>query len=379
MELNSMALKHNHWERLRGADLSAFAASNSVQEISQAFVKHLAQHGTHEDFFSYINQQTNPTDKCFVVHHFFPQAAQAWLIDQLLHAHTVQQTANLHYKITHQIIDDNLPKKMLQHIDFTTMTQVQHKTLFFELISNDFHSLVTENWNVFEKVCAKTPQDCYLYALSYGLDLGDHIAWSAKTAHERDQYFVACCTGGFLDRITQLRATNEAMAVDAFAGVLRHRPANALEILDHVWTSHPSAPWHTQIFLRPLAKFSLPLAHNLIKYYKITDKHLYNSAALDLLEHAVETKNKELVEFAVPHIKPRDRVEMLVVATATHHRPSIEIILSSFNPHDLPKALHWIPHEQKSMVDEILNQMQSERIKEHLLTCVTNTTVKRKM
>lgn len=367
------------WSILRGSELSSFAASTNVQQISQAFVKHLAQHGTTSDFEAYINQQVNPIEKCFAVHYLFPQAAQAWLITQLSTQATAQDTANLHYHITQQIIEKNLPKKMFKYVDFEKMTQVQHKTLFFKLVCNSFQSNVVENWNVFKKVCAKTPKDYYLYALSYGLDLGDHIAWTAQNTYERDQYFVACCSGGFLDRATQMHASNQAMAVDAFAGVLKNRPPKAHEILEYVWVSHPTAPWHTQILLRPLANFSLPLANKLMEYYKTYDQNMHQDAAMDLIEHAIETKNKDLVKFILPHIKPRDRVEMLVLATTTKHRPSIEVILASFKPQDQPKVLHWIPHEHKFLIQEILNQLQSQRIREHVPNNVTKTATKRKM
>lgn len=366
------------WSILRGEDLSAFAASTNVQEISQSFVRHLAQHGTHDDFAAYINQQTNPIEKCFAVHYLFPAAAQAWLVAQLSTQSTPQSTANLHYHITEKIIGTVLPKKMFNHVDFTKMTEVQHKTLFFRLVCNNVHAKVVENWNVFEKICAKNPKDHYLYALSYGLDLGGHVVWSPKTSHERDQYFVACCTGGFLERVKKLRSTSQTMAVDAFAQTLKNRPPNAHEILEHVWTTHPNAPWHTQVLLRPLANFSLPLAKRLMEYYKTHDKKLYNSAALDLLEHAIETKNKDVVEFALPHIKPRDRVDMVVLATTIKHRPSIEIILASFKPQDHHKMLHWIPQEHKNMVNEILSQLQAKRIGEQL-NSVTKSAIKRKM
>lgn len=367
------------WDNLVGKELSAFAASANVQQISQAFVKHLAQNGTTSDFEAYINQQVNPIEKCFAVHHLFPSAAQSWLIAQLSAQTTAQDTANLHYHITQQIVDNNLPKKMFKYVDFEKMTQVQHNTLFFKMVSNSVPSKVVENWNVFKKVCAKNPKDYYLYALSYGLDLGDRIAWTANTQHERDQYFVACCSGGFLDRIKHLQTTNQAMAVDAFASVLRNRPPNAHEILDYVWNTHTNAPWHTNVLLRPLANLSLTLANKLMEYYKIHDKNLYNSAALDLLEHAIETKNKNVVKFALPHILPRDRVDMVVLPATTKHRPSIEIILSSFKPKDHHTVLHWIPHEHKNTVSEILSQLQAQRIEEHLPTVMTKSIKKRKM
>lgn len=366
------------WSALRGEDLSAFAASTNVQEISQTFVQHLARHGTQQDFAAYINQQANPIEKCFAVHGLFPTAAQAWLIAQLSQQPTVQATANLHYHITQQIVAHNLPKKMFTHVDFAKMTDLQHTMLFFKLVDSGFQSKIVEHWSLFQKICAKSPKRHYLYALSYGLDLGKHIQWSAKTILESAQYFVACCSGGFLERVKKLRSTSQTMAVDAFAQTLKNRPPNAYEILEHVWNTHPNAPWHTQVLLRPLANFSLTLAKRLMEYYKIHDKHLYNSAALDLLEHAIETKNKDVVEFALPHIKPRDRVDMVVLATTTKHRPTIEIILSSFKPQEHHTVLHWVPQEHKNMVNEILSQMQAKRIEEQL-NSGTKSATKRKM
>lgn len=365
------------WGDLKGGDLSAFATSTNVQEISLGFVKHLAQHGTHGDFAAYINQQANPIQKCFAVHGLFPGAAQAWLVAQLSTQQTDLETANLHYKITQQIIGGNLPQKMLEHVDFTKMKDLQHQMLFFKLVSHGFQSTVENNIISFKNLLSKKPKECYLHALSYGWDLRKHIVWSAQTQHERDQYFVACCAGGFFDRATQLRATNEKMAVDAFAGVLKNRPPNAHKILEYLWNTHPNAPWHTQVLLRPLANFSLSLASQLMEYYKINDKRFYKNASMDLLEHAIETKNKDLVEFALPHMTPSDRVEMLVLATTTKHRPSVEIILASFKPQEHHKVLRWIPHEQKNMVNEILSQLQAKRIEEHLNSVTKSATTRK--
>lgn len=379
MALNSMTPKHTPWENLRGADLSAFAASDSAQKIPQTFVKYLAQHGTTADFYAYINQQSEPLEKCLQVHRYFVRASTQWLIEQLSAPNDPQKVAHTHCLVVHDIISGNCPKKLLAHIDFNKMTPKQHKDLFFRLAANGFYDTIRANRSVFEPLCKNDHTGTFLYALSAGWDVTQCINGPLETPQQRNAYFIACCKGGFLDKAITVGARTPKTIGTAFVGAIARRPSNVSLILNHLYDTYPQTPWHlycTPSVVRNVLGISVPLAEKLIAHLLEHAPQQFKAGAKNIALSTMIERNIDGLALLMPHLHPKDRIELLIHANEFESAPCIEVIVEAL-PDIQPQALLNAVGTNCEPLQEVLNHMQARRLRDS--THVTKPTAKRKM
>lgn len=340
------------WKHLQGDKLAAFAASPKVLQETPNLIAHLAKHGTVDDFNNVINQYQMPVQYCAHVYRRFPQAAEQWLLNALKAGEALT-----HYEVVRGVLSNDVPKKILPHIDFTVLSEDQLENVFLPLMRNDLKEHVIKNWKVFAPVASNTSNSNQkvLEAAAKGWDLAALINWS-PTSDNRDVYFKCCCQGGLLEQAKRSPAPTTAATIgNAFVETCIQHPKNAEEVLSYLWDTYPNTPWYGfKNILSRVCTVAPTLTEKMVAHFKIHAPDSLRNEAFKISCFAAGHGKIDLMHQFLPYVHPLQHHDVVENAITCKNKDALKSLLA------LPgETLHW------GYILQFLTPWSRELLEEH--------------
>ena len=308
------------WNKLKGADLSAFAASDAAHDTDGSFLLYLSKHGTMSDIHAYINTAHDPVEECIDVFPFSPHAAQQWFINTLNNAPDASTTfkialhtfENIPFLLLNKI--DHAP--LLECIDFSNIPPDRYETMFRLLANAGEFDLLRTHWNTYKTAIENNPEDNVIYAAEYCLDIRTRLPWSPQNSDQLQRYFTACCAGGLIERAKEckIESSNKKLLRDTLLLVCLRNPYND-EALHYLLDEYPKSQWFKEDWiLNATAKVSSSVRQKIIQHFHHHAPTFFNNNVVGMIHMAVQEKNKAVFDDLFPYLSSDEYPMLMTVA-----------------------------------------------------------------
>lgn len=376
------------WTNLRGADLSAYAASPNSKNQKGAFVRHVRKHGSPTDFNNFIAQKYQPIEKCVEYYADFPQAAHNWLINNL---NASANKGNTHYLTAYFVLSNisNMQhvkeplEEIINRIQLDTIDVHDHKILLPLWISNGFKNVVKTHWSIYEQLVrddlVANPMASIMYTAE-GMDLEAEVGWVPQSTQQYLEHFISCCSGGLLHRVKQYPIAQNQTGALLHAFYLAALKSHS-SVMEYLWDTHPTAPWYkAESVLMGIDKLSPHMADKFMQYMK-TNSPRFNQQIFLALNSSIVRKRKKAVELLFAHMPPSLYHQILPAVVVSKNTKMFEHILSHPDGEkQFLKALGGMTDEHTARAHSMRNAVQHRLLNDHTKECKKGKSLpKRKM
>ena len=366
----------NAWDNLRGNDLVDFAVHTKLENTHPDFFVHFAQHATQDEFKNLLMRHPQALKYSIRMHPYFPRESQECILLAL--APTNPNIGNACFEVVSAIAAHDLPRPFLQYISYEHMTVEQLDKLFHRLLRAKLTHVVRANAQCFSPAFAIKTYEKVLHAASMGWDLIEHWTPDEQKDEQKVEYFVACCQGGLLNRICNLPVSN-AVARQGFMAATLSKPSNLDTVLQYLWDTHPTIPWHHERFiLERIGDVSHAMSKQLIAHLQIHDPNGLKVGAHTVAVNAAGT-DWETVKLFLPHVEEKKRIDVAASAVYIQNPDMLRKILQlpyiTFQAHDL---LAYMRAEHHPWIEGFISAEQKGVLNTHV-SQGTKDSAKRKM
>lgn len=333
------------WKKLRGDELSAYAASIQASDQWGDFAKHLAKHGTLQDFNNFVERDRRPLEKCLAVFADHPTAALDWIVQHLQHSTQTDPKliSQTHYTIAKFVCDNmsqlgECARAVFQHIDLKKMERVHQRGIIKPLLHSGLHHIIEQDWEMYKPLLDSfTPaqlENHVMFAAYFGFNLHERIHWSPTYYKNTEDLFVACCVGGLLQAAKNLHLSEKkhAVIVEAFVKTSnplnKIRAANCSEVLNHLWDTYPNTPWHSSLDVWHVLGVCPTLDQKIVGYFQRTAPHALEQHVGVLACKAVEDNNTPLFNVVFPFVPSEDQTEVVARALFSRRKAILKTVLA---------------------------------------------------
>lgn len=370
------------WKRLRGEELSAYAASIHAANQWSPFAKHLATHGTVEDFHHFIERDRKPVEKCLEVFPSNPVAALDWIQKYLTtpqsDPHNLSQSHLLvgKYVCEHMSsFEKQTADAIFEYINFDALTKFHKLDLFKPLVSSGMHHVVEKHWGAYkpliENLMKSRLEGFVTFSAFFGFNLHDRINWCPLHYQKKQDLFVSCCIGGLVDELKYINISEEKhlLLIDAFCKTVnpihRERSQNFESVLNYLWDTYPNTPWYEDgRVLQAIRHTSPQLTQKIVNCFQNNAPHILRIQGNILACKSLGEKNKDVFNAMVPFVGLDDLPE--VVGTIIRHRQkfAVKTIVSLPNGDQMfAKTMTSYKGEDRQWAEHAYNTLQASRLK----------------
>lgn len=362
----------NAWDNLRANVLVDYAVHTKLENTDFDFFVHFAQHATQDDFKTLLMRHPQALKYSIRMHLDFPEISHEYIVSNL--APTNPTVGSACFEVLSAIADNNLPRPFLQYISYEHMTVEQLDKLFDRLLRAKLTHVVRDNAQHFAPTFAINTTDKVIHAASMGWDLIED--WTPD--EKKGEYFIACCQGGLIDRIDSLSVSN-IVARHGFMAATLSKPSNLDTVLQYLWDTHPTIPWHHEHFiLERIGDVSHAMSTQLIAHFQIHDPERLTVGALTNAVNCAR-RDWETVKLFLPHVEENKRINVAASAAYVQNSDMLRKILQlpyiTFQAHDL---LAHMRAEHHPWIEDFISAEQKGVISTHV-TELAKDSVKRKM
>lgn len=374
------------WKHLRGEELSAYAASIHAADQWGDFAKHLATHGSVEDFHRFVELDCKPVEKCLEVFSSNPLAALDWIKKHLnapqSDPHQTSQTHAFVGKFVCEHMadfgDPATATAIFEHINFNAMTKFHKIDLFKPLVSSGMHHIVEKNWETYkplmEGLMEKNLANYVTFSAFFGFNLHDRINWRPSYYKDKEDLFVSCCVGGLVDELKNISLSEKkhAVIIDAFCKTVnpmhRERSENFERVLNHLWDSFPNTSWYSDNnVLQAILHTSPDLTQKIVQYFQKSVPHVFHCYVNSIALKAIVYKNKSLVKTLIPLVAQSDLAEVVDCIIRRRQKYAVEAILSLPNGDRIcQERFNTYKDESRLWAEQAYNTLQASRLKKTL-------------
>lgn len=375
------------WKRLRGEELSAYAASIHAADQWGDFAKHLATHGTVEDFHHFVERDCKPVEKCLEVFSSNPLAALDWIQKYL----TTPQSDVYNLSQSHLFVgkyvcehmssfENKTADAIFEHINFETMTKLHKVELFKPLISSGMHHIVEKHWGAYkpliENLMKGKLESFVTFSAFFGFNLHDRINWRPNPGQHKHDLFVACCIGGLVDGLKYISPSEKkhVLIIDAFCKAIdpihRERSEKFETILNHLWDHYPNTPWHDDHRVLYAIRHTSPqLEQKILNHFQQKANYILRHHAAAIVLQAITHKNKSLVNTLLPLMDQQHFSEVIDCIILRRQKYAVETVLSLPNGDQVFRDhLSAYKGENLQWGEHTYNTLQASRLKKTLKT-----------
>lgn len=325
------------WNKLKGADLSGFAASQDAQQADGGFLLYLRKHGRASDIHTYINNSCDPVEKCMDVFPFSPHVAQQWFINTLNSA----PNADTNFKIALHTVE-NIPLLKLNNIDHTTVFNCidfsnippEHcEVMFRVLVEQGEFDLLRTHWETYKTAIQSNPEDNVIYAAERCLDIRTRVQWSPQTSDQKERYFTACCVGGLIARAKECKIapSNKKLLRDTLLLVCLRNPYND-EALQYLLDEYPKSQWFKEDWiLNATSKVSSSVRQKIVQHFHHHAPTFFNNNVVGMIHMAVQEKNMAVFDDLFAYISPDDFPLLMRAAVHSKNTKALTKLLKQPN------------------------------------------------
>lgn len=374
------------WKHLRGEELSAYAASMHAADQWGAFAKHLAAHGTVQDFHHFVERDSKPVEKCLEVFSSNPVAALDWIKKYLNTPQSDPHNLSRAHLFVGKFVCDHLsgfkdPKSahaIFEHIDFAAMTKFHKIELFKPLVCGGLHFVIEKNWDTYKPLMEglmKSKLANYVtFSAFFGFNLHDRINWRPSHYQNKHDLFVSCCIGGLVDGLKYISVSEEKhlLLIDAFCKTVnpvhRERSENFERVLNHLWDTYPNTPWHQEgRVLQAIRHTSPQLAQKIVHYFQHNAPHTLHIQANIIARKSLADKNKELFKIVAPFVGQDSLPEVVESVICYRQKFAVKTIVSLPNGDQIfAKMMTSYKGEDRQWAEHAYNTLQASRLKKTL-------------
>lgn len=385
------------WKRLRGEELSAYAASVHVADQWGAFAKHLAIHGTVQDFHHFVERDRKPVEKCLDVFSSNPVAALDWIKKYLNAPQSDEYNLSQAHLFVGKYVCEHMSSfqnqtadTIFEHINFDALTKVHKTDLFKPLVSSGMHHVIEKNWNAYkpliEGLMKSKLENFVNFSAFFGFNLHDRINWRPSDYQKKQDLFVSCCIGGLVDELKYLRVSEEKhlILIDAFCKTVnpihREHSQNFERVLNYLWDTYPNTHWHEDgRVLQSIRHTSPQLTQKVVHYFQHNAPHTVRIQASIIACKSLADKNKNLFTVMAPFVGQDALPEVIDSIICHRQKCAVKTIVSLPNGDQIfAKMMTSYKGEDRQWAEHAYNTLQASRLK-RTVKAQGVSTAKRKM
>lgn len=367
------------WGKLRGTMLSDYVGGPLETYGSSTFAWHLKNHGTQQDFSTWIEKHPKPFMTACEMFLHAEDFAKNWLIECLdgtfdsdVH-HKILTNLAHSSKFTHGVSPQACD--VLNHIKYDRIKSEDLASTLQVLLQAKAVDLLEKNWSVFEPVAIPLAPKLLIYAASFGWDMKDKLNVEPSNP---TQYFVLCCTGGLLHRVKEYAV--DASEVDAIhqafvqTTLCQHDPRKMNDVLHHLWDTYPNQPWHLKEENAAAFLHADPaLVQKMAEHHHMHAPEAFKKHAEGFACHAIYEKKHKLLDVLFPYIDPTDYHKVFGNALTNKRKSALKALLHKCTKNNTGhegfyKALEKHSLKTQQWANEIYAEHQKEMLHSKLQT-----------
>ena len=371
------------WKNLRGEELVLFAQNQSTSP-GAAFISHLARYAPEADFFDFIDKHAISINECWNAVYFNPLLTKSWLTKTLNNiastssVYTIDDTLNI-LGIVMQSSVHNICSEVFLETDLSAMPVAFNTRLLSVLLRSQMHEIVEKHWSVFEKVVKKNVAKNVVLAAQNGIDLQQRFSWAPKNDKQKDEYFIACCRGGLIERVVDLNcdANKTSILLEAMQYSATKRQDKMVE---HLLDTYPNTPWHTNpSILSSVVKLPSYVSEKILNHFQQHDPVYFDKKVADLACACVPLLYTQHFYCIAPYV-PEAQHHKILKTTICHRKKKImkNVLKMGSGEQQFIKALDGLFQKDLDWANTVYNETQKKRLSKELKT-IKAPVVQRKM